>query len=68
MRKYSTWGFQFFDNSIDTVLNFEFCQDITIWKMTIFDKVDYFEIEPALVCFHGEVDKFGKVLKTENKC
>mgnify|MGYP001803782532 CR=1 FL=1 len=37
-----------FDISIDKVLTFEFCNDSTIWKMTIFNKVDYTEVEPAL--------------------
>ena len=32
---------------MDIVLTFEFCHDITIWKMTAFDTVDYFEIEPV---------------------
>ena len=30
-------------------MTFEFCRDITIWKMTIFDTVDYIEIESALI-------------------
>ena len=35
--------------AIDIVLlAFEFCHKITIWKMTVFDKVNYIEIEPAL--------------------
>ena len=33
--------------AIDIVLTFEFCHEITIWKMTIFDEVNYIEIEPA---------------------
>ena len=32
-----------FDISIDIAL--ELCHDITIWKMMIFDKVNYIEIE-----------------------
>ena len=32
----------------DIVLTFEFGHDITIFKMAIFDKVGYIEIEPAL--------------------
>ena len=34
--------------SIDIVLTYELCNDIKIWKMEIFDEVDYIEIEPAL--------------------
>ena len=33
---------------IDIVLTFEFCHEIMIQKMTIFDEVNYIEIEPAL--------------------
>ena len=32
----------------DIVLTLEFCHDITIWKMTIYDKVNYIDFEPAL--------------------
>ena len=42
-------GFWLFDISIDIILTFEFCHDITIWKMTIFYKVYYIEIEPSLI-------------------
>ena len=34
--------------AIDIVLTFKFCHEITIWKMTIFDKINYIGIEPAL--------------------
>ena len=34
--------------AIDIVLTFEFCHDITILKMAIFDKESYIENEPAL--------------------
>ena len=44
MRKGSIEGFQLFDISISIVLTFELCHDITIWKMTIFGKVDSIEI------------------------
>ena len=52
MRKFLLKGFQLFDIPIDIVLTFEFCIDITIWEMTIFDKVDYIRIEPALNGMH----------------
>ena len=48
MRKFSISAFPLFNISLDVVLTFEFCRDITIWKMTIFDKVDYVEMESAL--------------------
>ena len=41
--------FWLFDSSIDTVLTSEFGHDFTILKMAIFHKVDYIEIEPALL-------------------
>ena len=47
--------FSIFDISIDIVLNFEFYHNITILKMAIFDKVNYIEIEPALIAIH--IDK-----------
>ena len=47
-RKLSVKGFWLFNILIDIVLTFEFCHDITVWKMTIFDKGNYFEMEPAL--------------------
>ena len=34
---------------VDIVLTFGFGHDILILKMTIFDDVDYIDIEPALV-------------------
>ena len=34
---------------VDIVLTFGFGHDILILKMTIFDEVDYIDIEPALV-------------------
>ena len=37
-----------FDISIDIVLTFEYCNDFMIRNMTIFNKVDYTEVEPAL--------------------
>ena len=42
-------GFRLFDSSIGIVLTFEFGHDITIMKMAIFDKVDFIDIEPALL-------------------
>ena len=42
-------GFHLFHCSVDIVPTFEFCREIImIWKMMIFNKVDYIEIEPAL--------------------
>ena len=38
-----------YDSLINIVLTFEFGQDITILKRTIFHKVDIIEIEPTLV-------------------
>ena len=38
MRIFSIQGFRFFDSSIDIVLIFEFNHDLTIMKMTIFEK------------------------------
>ena len=32
----------------DIVLTLEFCHDITIWKMTVYEKVNYIDFEPAL--------------------
>ena len=40
-------------------MTFEFCHDITIWKMTIFDKVDCVETEPVLWDIHVCVDSPG---------
>ena len=37
-----------FDISIDIVLTFEYCNDFMICNMTIFNKVDNIELEPAL--------------------
>ena len=34
---------------MDIVFTFEFGHDITILKMTIFNKVDYIDVEAALV-------------------
>ena len=48
MRKFSISAFPLFDISLNIVLTFEFCRSITIWKMTIFDKADYIEMESAL--------------------
>ena len=48
--KFSIYGFRLFDILIDIVLTLEFCHNITIWKMTIFDEVQYIEIESALGC------------------
>ena len=48
--KFSIYGFRLFDVLIDVVSTFEFCHNITMWKMVIFDKVDYIEIESALGC------------------
>ena len=45
----SIQGFRLFYSLIDIILTFEFGHDITILKMTIFDNVDYIDIEPALV-------------------
>ena len=45
VRKILIKGFILFDIPMDIVLTFEFCHDITIWKMTTFDTVDYIEIE-----------------------
>ena len=50
MRIFSTQGFRLFNNcSIDIVLTFEFGHSITIMTMAFFDRVDYIDIEPALV-------------------
>ena len=46
---FSIPGSQLFDSSIDIVLTFEFGHDVMILKMAIFDKVDYIEIELALL-------------------
>ena len=32
----------------DIVLTLEFCHDITIWNMTVYEKVNYIDFEPAL--------------------
>ena len=42
--KFSIYGFRLFDVLIDVVSTFEFCHNITIWKMVTFDKVDYIEM------------------------
>ena len=31
----------------DIVLTLEFCHDITIWNMMIYEKVNYIDFEPA---------------------
>ena len=38
------------------VFTFEFGHDITILKMAIFNKVDYIEIEAALIQYDGLFD------------
>ena len=41
--------------------------DITIWKLTIFAKVDYIEIEPALIQTHWDFDyTFTSILKNKS--
>ena len=46
-----------FDVLIDIVLTFEFGHDITILKMTIFNKVDYIDVEAAQVPHIVQVSK-----------
>ena len=43
---------------MDIVLTFEFGHDTTILKMTIYDKVDYIDIDPAQV-YTGCCEKFN---------
>ena len=54
VRKPSIQGFQLFDSLIDIVLSLEFCLDISILQMVIFDKIVDIEIEPALVCVQSQ--------------
>ena len=49
MRIFLIQGFQLFDSLIDIVLTFGFGHDIAILKMAIFNKVDYIDLEPALM-------------------
>ena len=46
------------DISSGIELTFEFCHDITIWKMTIFDEVYYIEIEAGLT----NIDPLASIL------
>ena len=56
--------------AIDIVTTFEFCHEIMIQKMTIFDEVNYIEIEPALgsvvSCINHSLVNFVKNHKTSS--
>ena len=49
VRKFSIQGLRLFNSSIDTELTFDLDHNNTILKSVISDKVDYIEIEPALL-------------------
>ena len=47
-------GFRLFNILIGIVLAFEFCHDITIMKMTIFNKVKLHQHKFKYICFPAQ--------------
>ena len=60
VRIFSIQGFRLFDSSINILLTFEFGHYISTLRMAIFDKVDYIEIEPALIAYYDRQTLTGR--------